>query len=261
MPQVLITTGINPLAAWALSKISEMGIRRLNFLTDDPWNPAHRADWFFQALPLYDHIFSPRRSNLPDLQQLGCRQVSWLPFAYAPELHYPEKTLSENDAPPYAADVIFAGGADADRVSYFAKLLEAGFDVALYGGYWDRFSSTRAAWRGHADPPTLRKVIGAAKVALCLVRRDNRDGHAMRTFEVPAIGACMLVEDTAEHREIFGADEQAVVFFSTARQMVEKMHWLLNNQAERQRFAQRAHNIIVQGKNTYADRLRQMLTA
>ena len=98
------------------------------------------------------------------------------------------------------------GGADRDRVPFIAALGAAGFSIALYGDHWDRFPETKPYDRGYADPQTLRQATAAAKIALCLVRRANRDGHVMRSFEIPAIGACMLVEDTEEHREIFGPD-------------------------------------------------------
>ena len=41
-PDVLISTGIAPLHAEALSAIRQLGTKICNFLTDDPWNPAHR---------------------------------------------------------------------------------------------------------------------------------------------------------------------------------------------------------------------------
>src|SRR5579883_370760 len=38
-PEVVLTTGISPLSAAALEEIGAMGIRRVNLLTDDPFNP------------------------------------------------------------------------------------------------------------------------------------------------------------------------------------------------------------------------------
>ncbi|MDZ7380079.1 MAG: glycosyltransferase, partial [candidate division KSB1 bacterium] len=138
-------------------------------------------------------------------------------------------------------------------------LIRAGFKVALYGGYWERYLSTRKFARGHADPRTLRKAIGGAKVALCLVRHANRDGHVMRTFEIPAMGGCMLTEDTAEHCEIFGEEGQAVVYFRTIPEMIEKLRWLLDHPAERARLARAAHALVTTGCHTYRDRLVTML--
>jgi spore maturation protein CgeB len=259
-PMWILSTGLAPIDYRALTAICKLGVRPLNYLTDDPWNPAHQARWFLEALPFYHHVFTTRRSNLDDLRQLGCSKVSYLPFAYAPELHFPEPPTTPEEKTRLAADVVFIGGADLDRVPYMVGLKRAGFKVALYGGYWDRFSETKKISHGHADPRMVRKAIGGAKVALCLVRRANRDGNSMRTFEVPAIGACMLVEDTTEHRDIFGIDKEAVAYFRTIDEMIEKLRWLLANDKERWRLARAAHDLIVNGHNTYLDRLISMFS-
>ncbi|MBI3615712.1 MAG: glycosyltransferase [Candidatus Omnitrophica bacterium] len=258
-PKWLLSTGIAPLEAGTLQAIREMGVERLNFLTDDPWNPAHWAPWFMEGLPFYDRIFSPRRANLRDLEQLGCSKVSYLPFAYSPEIHFPEAPKTSQEQDRYACDVVFIGGADRDRLVPVAALIRAGFQVALYGGYWDRFRQTRAYARGQIDPTDSRRVVGSAKVALCLVRRANRDGHSMRSFEIPAMGGCMLTEDTQEHRELFGKEGESTLYFHTIPEMLEKLRWMLQHNLERQRLASACHQRIVQGRHTYKDRLVTML--
>jgi hypothetical protein len=257
-PSCLLSTGLAPIDAQALIAIRGLGIARLNYLTDDPWNPAMRAAFFLRALPHYDRVFSPRQSNLDMLRNSGCPDVSYLPFAFAPAQHYCERAQPEEEG-RLASDVLFVGGADRDRLPVVAALIGAGLRVALYGGYWSRFPETRAFDRGQASPQTLRHATAAAKIALCLVRRANRDGHVMRSFEIPAIGACMLVEDTAEHREIFGPDDESVVYFRSASEMIGKAHSLLDRPAERQRLAAAAHARIVAGRHTYQDRLAAML--
>jgi hypothetical protein len=257
----LLSTGLAPLTAAALEELGRMGIRRLNFLTDDPWNPAHRAPWFFRALPAYDVVFSPRRANLPDLCSAGCRYVEYLPFGFDPCLSFPEPAGPRQETPEPAADVMFAGGADRDRVPYIARLHHDGFRVAVFGDYWERFPETRRCSRGHAPPDLLRRATAEAKVALCLVRRANRDGHVMRSFEIPAMRACMLTEDTDEHRQIFGPDGQRVVYFRSLDEMTGKLRWLLDRPDERARLAAAAHRLIaVEGKNTYRDRLETMFS-
>jgi spore maturation protein CgeB len=257
-PTRLLSTGLAPIDKKALQSIRDLGIARLNFLTDDPWNPAHRAAWFLDALPHYDRVFSPRQSNLDALRAHGCGDVSYLPFAYAPSQHFCERADPAEEA-RLASDVIFVGGADRDRLPPIAALIAAGLRVALYGGYWNRYPETREHHRGHADPQTIRQATGATKIALCLVRRANRDGHVMRSFEIPAIGACMLAEDTAEHREILGPDGQAVVYFRSIVEMLDKLCWLLDRPAERQRLAAAALAHIAAGRHTYHDRLAAML--
>ena len=258
-PTFLLSTGIAPIEETTLKEIGEMHVTRLNYLTDDPWNPVHRASWYFRAVLQYDYVFSPRRVTLSDLRGLGCLSACYLPFAYAPEIHFPEPPANEAERADLETDVVFAGGADRDRVPYMQALLQAGFKVALYGGYWERYPQTARVARGHIDPVTLRRAVSAAKVSLCLVRRANRDGHVMRTFELPAMGACMLTEDTIEHREIFGDDGEAVVYFNTRDEMVNKLRWLLTHDDERRRLAGAAHRIITKSPNTYHDRLAAML--
>ena len=259
-PRWLLATGLAPIEAWALEEAARLNVRCLNYLTDDPWNPAHRAPWFMKALPLYDHVFSPRQANLEELEKTGCPRVSYLPFAFSPELHFPEPPITREEQLYFSRDVVFVGGGDQDRVPDIAALIRAGFKVALHGGYWDRYAETKNHTRGHADAETLRKAIGGAKVALCLVRRANRDGSSMRTFELPAMGACMLVEDTDEHRNIFGAEKEAVVYFGSIEEMIEKLRWLLEHDEERRQLARAAHDLIVCRPNTYQNRLITMLS-
>src|SRR5262249_55595531 len=138
-------------------------------------------------------------------------------------------------------------------------LLSAGCGVALYGGYGERHSQTRTAARGMADAATVRKAIGGGATTLCLVRRANRDGHSMRSFEVPAIGACMLVEDTSEHREIFGESRNAVDYVKSPEDAVQRVRVLLRDHCERDRLTRSAHALIASGHHTWSDRLKTML--
>jgi spore maturation protein CgeB len=253
-PEVLLTTGIAPVSAAALEKIGSMRIRRVNLLTDDPFNPAHRAPWFFEALRNYDEVLSTRRANLTELNVIGCRDIAYVPFGYAPHLHFDPRT-SDDRRRELESDVVFAGGADADRIPYIDALARAGLEIGLYGGYWDRYSETRHLGNGLKQPEFVRDAIAAAKVALCLVRRANRDGTCMRTFELAAIGAAMLVEKTDEHVELFGPDGRAVVYFETIPEMVERARMLVANPGERSRLKQTAHRLILEGGHAYRDRL------
>ena len=258
-PSVVVATGLAPIDSATLQALGDMGIRRVNFLTDDPWNKAHYAPWFMEAVIEYDAVFTPRRANVTDLRALGCRDVAYLPFAYAPDIHFSDPPATTSERLHFDSDVVFVGGADRDRIKWVAPLIAAGFRVALYGGYWERHSETRTAARGMADAATVRKAIGGAATTLCLVRRANRDGHSMRSFEVPAIGACMLVEDTGEHREIFGVPRQAVDYVNSPDDAVDRVARLLSDRSERNRLTRSAHSLIASGHHTWSDRLKSML--
>ena len=159
----------------------------------------------------------------------------------------------------HAHDVLFVGGADPDRVAFMTEFVRHGLSVAVAGGYWERYAAFRAHALGIKPPEIIRALTAAAKVNLCLVRRANRDGHVMRSFEIAAIGGCMLAEDTDEHREIFGPEGEAVVYFRNAREAAERTRALLSNSSERKRLAAGLHRRIVGGAHNYVDRLAAML--
>jgi hypothetical protein len=253
LPNYLIATGLVPLTQETLRRIGQLGIQRGNYLTDDPWNPAHKCRWFLNALTQYDVVYTPRTENVRDLQAHGCSHVLYVPFAYAPQIHYLEDSLEES------IDLAFIGGADSDRVPMISELLNAGIKVSLYGGYWDRFTATKSFACGMATAEMARRIASFAKVSLCLVRRANRDQSCMRTFELPAMGACIVAEDTEEHRRFYGPDGEVVHYFSNSDQMVQKVKWLLSNPQIRARMRANAAAWVVQNRHTYADRLNAML--
>lgn len=254
---VMLATGAAPLSAAALLQLKAAGGFCINYSSDDPWNPAHRAVWHLRALKHYDIVFTPRQSNLSDFRELGCADVRFLPFGYDDDLFA---------APPCAGavpshDVLFVGGADRDRAAFMSRMMRSGLHPVLVGGYWDRFTETRACGIGLCEQSVVRALTAAAAVNLCLVRRANRDGHVMRSFEIPAIGGFMIAEDTAEHREIFGAEGRCVLYFATPEAAADKARWALANPTARRRMAKAAHDLICAGRHTYRDRLMQMMAA
>ena len=70
----------------------------------------------------------------------------------------------------------------------------------------------------------------------------------------------MLIEGTEEHRAIYGNEGQAVLYFNDIPEMVTKAKRLVDNESERLLLKAEAHRLIVEGGNTYADRLRQMMS-
>ncbi len=257
-PTYLLTTGVAPIRRSALESIGELGVRRLNFLTDDPWNPVHNASWFFDALPAYNIVLTPRRANESQLREL-CPSVEYLPFGYDDDLFYPEE-IDPETRERLSCEVLFVGGADDDRVPFIRALKKAGIDVATYGGYWDDYLDVSDCWRGHASPDTIRKATRAADISLCLVRRANRDGHVMRSLEIPAIGGtCMLAEDTDEHREVLGSSGETACYFQFPSDMVEQAETLLNHPGERDKRASAVHEQIARGEHTYRDRLKEIV--
>jgi spore maturation protein CgeB len=254
-PTWLLSTGIVPLSASVLKSIGQMGIQRLNFLTDDPWSPSQRATWFLKALAYYDRLYTPRHANQADLQQASKAEVTYLPFGYEPTLHFrPSPPKANNGDTP----VLFVGGADADRVPFIGEAIERGLSPTLVGGYWAQHAATKPYARGHVDADILRTLTANA-INICLVRRANRDGHVMRSFEIPACGGAMLAEDTADHRALFGAEGEAVLYFDSVSALVAKAKMVQSDRPLRHRLSTNAHHLLHTQPHTYQHRLETML--
>lgn len=255
-PDWVLVTGIAPVNEAALRALGDMGIPVVNFLTDDPWNPTHRASWFMRSLPYYRHIFTPRHANEGQLRAVGVPGVSYLPFAYAPEEHHPPADLTEEDRQRWSRLVAFVGGADADRVAMVRELVRSKVPVGLWGGYWQEHPDLAAHAHGHADAETCRKIVASAGANLCLVRRANRDGHSMRSYELAAIGGCLLVEDTEDHRALYGPDGEAVIYFTGLADVSRQARTELGlTEAERQDRREKIRRRVASTGNTYTDRL------
>jgi spore maturation protein CgeB len=262
--EILIATGPAPLNRSTLDTLRAKGVFCINYSTDDPWNPVHRAVWFLRSLSRYNVVFTPRRSNMADFHKLGCGDVRYLPFGYAPDLFRPPGFDETGTEPRH--EVLFVGGADSDRLAFFTAFLKeglrngtGGLRLGLAGDYWHKFPETRALAVGHLDPRELCRLTASAAVNLCLVRRANRDGHVMRSFEIPAVGGFMIAEDTQEHRDLFGFEGDNVLYFTSPEDAVKKTRWALERPTERIRMARAAKLLITNGRHTYADRLNEMI--
>ena len=257
-PALVVATGQMPVTAPTLARLKHLGIRTANFSTDDPWNPQHRSTRALAAFEAYDAVFTPRCANVAQFEALGGPAVQYLPFAYDP-VHCAGVPLTADERARFACDVVFVGGADEDRTRLLRPLVESGLDVHLYGANWGRIDWAATANRGPATPDDIRKATAGASVSLCLVRRANRDGHVMRTFEMAAVGTCMLVEWTDEHEAILGPDGEAVAYFRSEDDLLPQARRLLARPNLRLELARRVEERMRLGRHQYRDRMKDII--
>lgn len=239
----------------------EIGAMLINYATDDPFNRANTTPDLVGGIPVYDVYACTKRAIMDDVRRAGCRAAIYTMFGYNPSVHFPERPATVDEAQRFRSDVVLAGGADPDRFRDLEPLLGSrDISLALYGGYWTRDRRFTPYARGFAIGRDYRLALGGARIALCLVRRANRDGHAMRSFEIPACGAFMLAERTDEHLALFREGEEAA-FFGSPEELLEKIRYYLAHDGERARIARAGHARITTGRHTYRDRLQEIVQA
>jgi hypothetical protein len=118
--------------------------------------------------------------------------------------------------------------------------LDAGLNLNLYGGYWEQNKRLRPYAKGFVLGSELRWAAHAASVHLCMGRKANRDGHAMRSYELPAMGAVLVAEDTEDQRALFGPDGEVVLYYKSVHGMMDRARMLVTNPQLGQEIAQHA---------------------
>jgi spore maturation protein CgeB len=252
---ILVVKGayINPETIDSIKHISHSIV--INFATDDPFNPTTSTSNLVSSIPKYDIYCCTKKAIMDDVQKRGCQNTIFIPFAYEPGIHFPEVPANSVEAKKFDCDVVFIGGADADRIKLISEIQKIpGIKLKLFGGYWNKDPQLKKQYYGFSIGREYRISLGAAKIALGLVRNSNRDGHAMRSFEIPACCGFMLAERTEEHLQFFHEDQE-LVCFSSFEELADKVHYYLNHAEQRMAIAKAGYVRVTTGGNTYKDRL------
>ncbi len=227
------------------------------YLCDDPFNPVHTSRSWLKSLRQYSVVVSTKRRVMADLEHLGCRAVRYARFGYHPPIHRPVESAQTAFR---RFDVAFAGNADQDRLPILEALVlgDAELSIGLFGNGWGAHPLLSRVAQPAVTGLAYAEAMCAATVCPCLVRRANRDGHVMRSIELPAMGAFMLAERTDEHQEMF---EQGVhcEYWSSHEELVAKARWFARHPSAARAIAKRGHALVTSGGFTYAERAREVM--
>ncbi len=228
---------------------AETGAVLVSYNNDDPFGARHlgasghhRRTWtrYLDAIPTYDIHFVYRPVNVAEMQQLGARNVRVLRPYFIPDLHHP-MFLTAEERQTFATTAVFAGHYENDgRADCIRTLVHAGIPLRIFGGPEWTQSLPDVAER--IPPITVAsgldyaRALNGARVALCFLSRLNRDTYTRRCFEIPACGALLVSERTADLQAMFREDEEAV-FFSSPAELLEKVRGLLSDPERAARIA------------------------
>ena len=252
-PDLTIVTGVLPLEKNIFNTLRNEGSLIVNYLTDDPWNRIHRRQLFIENLSSYNHVFSTKKGLLERLKRIGTPSTSWLPFAYDPVLHHEVESK-------LGADVAFIGTGARERLRWI-KALEGlnHIDCHIYGNSWTGLRTPGWVKKPAVTGYQYCEAIHSSKIVLGLVRAANGDQSTDRSYEIGAIGGCGLYQDTKEHRELLPTYPE-LGFFQTPSQLRDRVEKILENPELQMEMRRIGTSAIRNTKNTYADRLRQILS-
>jgi len=214
---------------------------------DNPFSPRKDPGWrlIVEALPEYDLHLVPRRVSFADYRKAGAKDIFWFVPSYEPSLHYPppEGWSDENRT----IDVAFVGFPHDKRPKYLYELWKHyGFKIKVWGDHrwgrkWPRaklpVDGRTALYQGASlTYDQYRETIWKSRISLGFVSNLNLDEFSGRSFEIPASGGFLLVEDTPGHREMYRDGEEAI-FFNSVEDCAQKIQRYLPDEEARTRIS------------------------
>lgn len=216
----------------------------LVYYSPDDMIAPHNLSWPVRfTFPEWDVFFTTKAVNVAELAARGVRNPVLVGNAFDPELHRP-MSRDEVGEDFERFDLVFTGTFEDDRFRSLARLAEAGFSIAIYGnrasrlgGSWGKLKSDRI----RVGPPgyglDYAGVLHHGKVALCFLRKMNRDVITTRSIEIPAMRRPMVAERTPEHDAHF-AEGSEYLGFRNDTELIEACRRLLGDGSLRDSLAQ-----------------------
>jgi spore maturation protein CgeB len=224
----------------------------VHYNTDDIFG---KQSWFWLhrlGIPEYDVYLTTNRFNILEIRERYPVHAFRAGMGYEQGFHRP----SRNGRADPQCDVVFAGHWEPHTEGYVNALAAAGIDVRVWGPHWNK--ARNRAWHKATflDRERYIQTMASAKIALCSLSRRNRNESTGRSFEIPAIGVCLLAPRTAEHEYLY-RDGMEAVLFDDEIDLVKKARSLLDDFDLRERIAHAGHDRCMKAGLSWGDHLRR----
>jgi spore maturation protein CgeB len=218
------------------------------------WYPDHpfKADMtsmnILRNLPRYDVFYIWGKFLEESLRAAGAPRVEYLPFAFDPETHPENVTLTTDDIGRYRCDVCFIGAWDKEREADLEPLSK--FGLAIWGPGWSEnisgSSPLRSKIRGEGIyNEELVKAYRCSAIVFNHLRRHNGSAHNMRAMEIAGIGGGVhLVRRTPELAQQLFKEQEHLLCFDSPEEMQEKVRTLLRDEARGRSISQAAQEQV-----------------
>jgi hypothetical protein len=238
------------------------------YSNDNPFSAtAHKSIWrhFVASVPYFDLHYGFREESLEALVSHGAKNVHLLRAYFIPEDDFPLNPSNIDSR--YRCDVVFAGHYEDDgRVESLEAICRAGYKLNLFGGGWNaalpKLSPDSPLRKIYPVSPVTggdyRQAICGAKVALCFLSTLNHDTYTRRSFQIPAMKVPLLSQRTGDLVNMFNENKE-MAFFSNTGELLEKLQYLLKNDAQRKILADGGYARVYRDGHDVLSRMRQWL--
>jgi len=200
--------------------------RRLVHFTPDTAFHQNRSRHFRRSAATYDLLVTTKSFEASEYNALvGACKVVFTTQGYNARVHFPRAADDER-----RREAIFIGLAEPDRERCVKALLDHGVAVRLAGLGWRRFVRDNSGPLLSFECEELfgdayANLLSRSWVGLGLLSKRFPELHTTRTFEIPACGAALATEATAETTRFLEQDE--AVFFRDYHDLAVRLEALL----------------------------------
>jgi len=213
--------------------------------------PLAAYDRDFAFVHAYDHVLhhSPAYSRdmgmAEKLRYVGAKRVDFLPLGSFDALCDPAKTTADIMAHQRDIDVVFVGALHVNKMPLLAKVKKAlGKRMRLYGmaslkknGYFNlRYGFP--GWIRELPFSGYIPLYQRAKIGINVHNRGDYTVGGYRLFDLPANGV-MQISDGGAHLGSFFSVGEEVESYAGADELIDKVKYYLEHDAERERIALR----------------------
>jgi len=263
-PQIVLVDNSKVILRKTLTQLRALGVERLVYYSPDDIVAKHNLSLFLKwSFPEWDMVVTTKTFNVAELAALKVRRPFLIGKAFDAGLHLP-KTPAQVGADFERFDAVFLGAFERERGASINALAESGVSIVVYGadkGNWRRsFLHPSIELRNSAFGEEYVCAWHTGKVALCFLRKINRDRITQRTMELAAIGRPMVAERTDEHDAHFTHGKEYLGFRDDG-EMVEHVRSLLADDRRRRELGISARNRCLTSGYSTVDRARQLVEA
>lgn len=232
----------------------------LVYYSPDDIVAAHNLSWPVRlTFPEWDVFFTTKKFNVPELKARGVRNPVLAGNAFDPALHRP-MSREEVGEDYERFDLVFVGTFEKERFQSLKRLAAEGFSIAIYGNPasrhgrdWSAIGHNRIRVGQPGYALDYSRLMHHGKLALCFLRKINRDRITTRSIEIPAMRRPLLAEKTGEH-DLHFLDGSEYLGFRDDGELIKHIRYLLINEEERRRIAARGYARCFSSRYATADR-------
>jgi len=208
-------------------------------------------------LSLYDAFLVNSEGVIPDLKEMGAKNIHPFHYAVDPDLVYPVDVEKEND-------VAYFGYGSQYREKWMKKMITEpskkmnGINFVVGGGHFG-IDLGQAEFVGNVPYPKYKYFVGRSKINLNITRKSHASVYKTSTgriFELPAMGAVMVSQPYNGLDEFFEPGKDYIQV-DEEEDIVQIYRDLLSNENWRSEIAKNAREKILKD-HSYEIRAKQL---